>query len=219
MAYPGGRIIAVEEHVSGDKELASWEKVSEVIENETSYAVGECSCKHGAKLRGTPCQSGGPSNCCIWFGKVADYLVERDYAVRYEKESVYKLLKECEDAGLVHFMGNNLDTNIVLCNCCKCCCNYLKANKVVRQIGIQYTATSNFVCRVDEETCVGCGECVDICQLDALSVDDGTVKVNEQYCLGCGSCVSKCPTESLSLVRTSNNKPKLPHRKIVGAGV
>ena len=136
MSKPGGRLIAIEEYVSSDKEVASWERVSGIVENETSYAVGECGCKHIAKLKGEPCKSGAPSKCCIWFGKVADYLVERAYATRYTKESLYKLLKECEDAGLVHSVANRLTSNIVLCNCCKCCCIYLKANKRVREVGI-----------------------------------------------------------------------------------
>ena len=48
-----------------------------------------------------PCKTDAPSECCVWFGKVADYLVERDYAKRYTKEELYKLMKRCEEAGLV----------------------------------------------------------------------------------------------------------------------
>jgi len=217
---PLGRIVAIEENISGDKEVASWERLSGIIENETSYAVGECGCKHIAKLNGEPCKSEAPSKCCVWFGKVADYLVERDYATRYTKEELYKLLKTCEEAGLVHFTSNRtVSENIVLCNCCKCCCLYLKNNERIREAGIQFTETTNFVARVDEETCTGCGDCVDQCQLEALELSDDTVSVNEEYCLGCGACVSKCPTESLSLVRVSNKKPPELAIEIVGSGV
>ena len=133
---PALRAIAIEEHVSNNKELASWESITEIVENETSYAVGECGCKHIARLNGNPCKSGAPSKCCIWFGKVADYLVERDYATRYEKEAVYQLLKECGEAGLVHFIGNRMTPNVVLCNCCKCCCLFLKKHKLAREVGV-----------------------------------------------------------------------------------
>lgn len=219
-ARPLGRIVAIEENISHDKEIASWEKVSNIIENENSYAVGECGCKHIAKLSGTPCKSGAPSKCCVWFGKVADYLVERDYATRITKEEVYALLKRCEEAGLAHFTSNrSLTENIVLCNCCKCCCLYLRHNKRIREAGIKFVETTNFVTRVDEETCTGCGECVDYCQLDALQLSGDTVRVNEEYCLGCGACILKCPTESLSLSRVSNKKPPVPDIKIVGSGV
>jgi len=218
--HPVGRIVAIEENILNDKEIASWEKLSGIIENESSFAVGECGCKHIARLNGNPCTSGAPSKCCVWFGKVADYLVERDYATRYKKDEVYQLLKECEGAGFVHFTTNRLMTeNIVMCNCCKCCCGYLKNNKRIREAGLQFTATTNFVASVNKEACTACGECVDHCQLEALTLSDDSVYVNEAYCMGCGACVSICPTESMSLVRISYQKPLEPEIKIVGSGV
>ena len=211
ISKPHSRIVAIEENISEDKELADWEKLSVIIENETSYAVGECTCRHVAKIKGEPCKSEGPTKCCVWFGKMADYLIERDYAERYEKEDLYKLLKTCEEAGLVHFTTNRLlHDNIVLCNCCKCCCGHLKNNRAIREIDVKYIENTNFVARVDEDTCIGCGECVDYCQLEALSLVDDRITINEKYCLGCGACVSKCPTGSLSLVRLSHNKPPDP---------
>jgi len=220
LSEPMGRLLAIEENISNDKEIASWERLTEIIEKETSYAVGECGCKHIAKLSGNPCQSGAPSECCVWFGDVADYLVEREYAKRYTKEELFKLFKECEEAGLVHFTSNRSNSkNIVMCNCCKCCCGYLDSVKLARESGIQLMETSNFMAGVDEETCTGCGECVEYCQLEALELSDDVVIINEEYCLGCGSCVSKCPTESLSLFRVSHKKPPESMVRVVGSGV
>lgn len=221
LAEPLGRIVAIEENISDDKELTSWERLTHIIENERSYAVGECGCKHIAKLKGDPCKvEGAPSKCCVWFGKAADYLVEREYAKRFNKEELYNLLKKCEEAGLVHFTSNlSLTNNIVMCNCCKCCCAYLGTNRKVRTAGIQFVATTNFVTSVDKESCTGCEECINYCQAEALQLSGDTVNVNEEYCLGCGVCVSKCPMESLSLVRYSHIKPPKPEIEIVGCGV
>jgi Pyruvate/2-oxoacid:ferredoxin oxidoreductase delta subunit len=217
---PIGRLLAIEEQISADKQVADWERVSQIVEMESSYAVGECGCKHIAKLNNEPCQSGAPSKCCIWFGKMADYLVERNLADRYDKAQIYSLLKECEDAGLVHFTSNmNLSENIVMCNCCKCCCLYLKKQRFVRDFGVQMTANTNFVVRLDHESCVACGECVDYCQLEALEISNDTLTINDSYCLGCGACAAQCPTESLSLVRISNNKPPAPEVPLAGPGV
>ena len=216
---PGVRIVAIEETISDDKEIVSWERVSAVVESENSYAVGECTCKHMAKLNGTPCKSEAPSKCCVWFGKVADYMVEKGYATRISKEELYVLLKKCEEGGLVHVIGNRpLKNTPVLCNCCKCCCNYIKANKLVRQAGITFTQSSNFVARLKEETCIGCGQCVEYCQLEALALSGDLITINPEYCRGCGNCVPKCPTQSLSLVRVSNYQPPAPKLKAVGTG-
>ena len=121
---------------------------------------------------------------------------------------------------MVHFTSNlALTNNIVLCNCCKCCCAYLNANKKIRAAGVQFIATTNFVASVDQESCTGCEECIDYCQAEALQLSGDTVNVNEEYCLGCGVCVSNCPTESLFLVRRTNIKPPKSEIELVGCGV
>lgn len=51
---------------------------------------------------------------------------------------------------------------------------------------------------VDEEKCIGCGQCADICPVDAFSVDSGKAIINE-LCVECGSCVTACPVEAISL--------------------
>ena len=64
-----------------------------------------------------------------------------------------------------------------------------------------------FQAQVDNENCTGCGECVDLCQLEALQLSDELVRVNEKYCIGCGVCVSTCPTGCMSLKRVSDAEP------------
>jgi len=75
---PPARVISIERSVPTGKEVASWEQVSSIVENENSYALGECGCKHIARLNGKPCEADAPSKCCIWFGKLADFFVEGD---------------------------------------------------------------------------------------------------------------------------------------------
>lgn len=216
---PPGRLIPIEETVAHDKEVACWERLSSIIEEATSFALGHCACRQMAKLNGHTCKTGVDNQCCIYFDKMADYLVERNYAKRATKEEVYELIKECNDAGCVNFVPNRLDIDpLVVCNCCGCCCGYLEKVKVARDADVNLMDKTNFRARVDEDTCTGCGECVEYCQLEALSLDGDVVRINEKYCMGCGVCISKCPMESLSLERVSSKKPIDIEIKLVGAG-
>lgn len=78
---------------------------------------------------------------------------------------------------------------------------------------------NNFLAAVDHETCIGCADCVDRCQMDALEMEGETARVIEADCMGCGDCISACPSESLSLVRCSDLQPPEKPKEIVGIGV
>jgi len=52
---------------------------------------------------------------------------------------------------------------------------------------------------VDREKCTGCGECVEVCPLDAITLKDDVAVINEEECSDCGSCVDVCPTEAITL--------------------
>ena len=53
---------------------------------------------------------------------------------------------------------------------------------------------------VDEEKCVGCRECVEICPVDVYELQNQkSVPVNEEECLGCESCVEVCEEEAITV--------------------
>jgi hypothetical protein len=47
------------------------------------------------------------------------------------------------------------------------------------------------------EKCIGCGECVNICPVDALKLVDGKSSLDKNKCIGCASCMAVCPTMAL----------------------
>lgn len=53
--------------------------------------------------------------------------------------------------------------------------------------------------KIDKERCFGCGVCIDICPMDAISLLDGIAQVNEEDCTGCGICVDECMTGAIRI--------------------
>jgi len=202
----GLRTLTVEQELPPDATVLPFEQVSAIIDQETSFAAVYCHCRHQAKLNGNPCKvESVPERTCFYFGRVADFMVERRFARRVSKEECLDILRQCEAAGLVHNINNYLGRSLVLCNCCSCCCDFLVRMKKYR--GLQSVAPSNFIVQVDGENCTGCGTCLTRCQMEALALVDDTVSLTEDYCIGCGNCVSTCPVEALKMVRHADTRP------------
>jgi electron transfer flavoprotein alpha subunit/NAD-dependent dihydropyrimidine dehydrogenase PreA subunit len=51
---------------------------------------------------------------------------------------------------------------------------------------------------IDEQACIGCGACVEVCPFAALEMIDGIAVVNEN-CTACSACLEVCPVDALSL--------------------
>jgi len=47
--------------------------------------------------------------------------------------------------------------------------------------------------RVDKEECVGCGVCVNICPVGAVSLVSGKAEIDGTLCIKCGRCIQVCP--------------------------
>ena len=53
---------------------------------------------------------------------------------------------------------------------------------------------------LDEDLCIGCGNCVKVCGYDAIEMKENSIaKINIDNCDGCGLCVQICPNSALSL--------------------
>ncbi len=54
--------------------------------------------------------------------------------------------------------------------------------------------------KIDDEKCVGCGDCVDICPEEVFELqDEQTVPVMAEECVGCESCVEVCEEEAITV--------------------
>ncbi len=53
--------------------------------------------------------------------------------------------------------------------------------------------------KVDPNKCVGCGACVSVCPVQAISMEGDKAKVDPNKCVDCGACVSACPVQAISM--------------------
>jgi len=53
---------------------------------------------------------------------------------------------------------------------------------------------------VDEEKCIGCGECVDICPVEVYEMqNEKSVPINAEEFVGCESCIEVCEQEAITV--------------------
>ncbi|MEM2321193.1 MAG: FAD-dependent oxidoreductase [Candidatus Bathyarchaeia archaeon] len=71
------------------------------------------------------------------------------------------------------------------------------AAKVASFLKSEYITTSPEKVVVISELCNGCGECVKVCPVNAISIYEAKAKVDPFQCIGCGACVPSCPREAI----------------------
>ncbi len=57
---------------------------------------------------------------------------------------------------------------------------------------------SGHLASIDNEKCISCGICKDVCRFDAIKIRDEQYFVGPISCEGCGVCVWSCPQEAIN---------------------
>jgi ferredoxin len=190
--------------VDGGLHVLDYERASEVIGTAEHMGVGTCYCRHKMEHLGRACEA--PLGICMTFGGTADSLIRHGFARRVDRAEGMDLLREAYEHNLVQF-GENVQRGVAfICNCCGCCCEAMIA---ARRFGLlDPVYTTNFRPRVDEAQCNGCGKCVVVCPVEAMTLVSANdphrpkrrkASLNAEMCLGCGVCTRVCPTGGLRL--------------------
>lgn len=209
---PQLRTIPIEKSLTIEQNVSTYDELRSVIDNSDGIiSVANCVCRQGEDLKGNPCKKTEMRELCFQFRSAAKSYLEKGQARQITKEEAYEILQKAEDAGLVIQPGNS-QRPMAICCCCGCCCEVLKNQKKLESPA-QFFAT-NFYAEVSNELCVGCGTCVDRCNMDALSVDEEVAIINLARCIGCGACVPSCPEEALSLKK--KQEEVVPPKNTIG---
>jgi len=100
------RVIPVQKEIEGKTEIQPYEKVSQIIESHTRFAVADCICRKIGKMTGKGCDK--LMEACMSFGPAADFNIENGIGREITKEEAKQILEKAEEAGLIHCSTNKV---------------------------------------------------------------------------------------------------------------
>jgi Pyruvate/2-oxoacid:ferredoxin oxidoreductase delta subunit len=189
------RVIPVSKSVSAEMNVMAYEAAESIIKKQSKIVVAPCICRKEQNMVGHGCDR--PLETCLILGAGAFFYIQNNIGRSVSQEEALEILNNGIEAGLV-LQPSNSQNPSVICMCCGCCCLVLKnLNKLDEPAKVAYT---NYHVIVSEDECSACGNCEDICQMSAITVEDESAVVNLARCIGCGLCVTRCDFEATTLV-------------------
>ncbi|EDU38634.1 pyridine nucleotide-disulfide oxidoreductase [Clostridium sporogenes] len=204
------RVIPIESAIEGDTRRASYEEISDLINKHEIFSVADCACRTSMRVIGQGCGH-TVEEMCIQLGPAAEYYIRTGRGRRITREEAIAICKKAEKEGLIHQIPNlsGPGKTLAICNCCGCSCFGLRNANLYRNPDF---SRSNYVSQVDKDKCVACGQCVENCPSNALT-------------LGQNLCTKKpviVETEKETPYDTKWGKdkwnPDYRHRKVVAEG-
>ncbi|MFX0043948.1 MAG: ATP-binding protein [Candidatus Hodarchaeota archaeon] len=182
------------------EQILPTQQIRELIEKYDDIAVGLCYCRQHNEFLGNPCKQIELIPSCFTLGKSAKHTSNHGFSKLVSKEEALKILKQCEEAGLVHkayhLHGDSNKEEVAICNCCSCCC--LTARDCLI---LPVANETNYLASIDHDLCIGCGTCVEKCYNNAIELlEDNKAERLEEFCIGCGVCAYFCPENAISLI-------------------
>ncbi|MGE5381543.1 MAG: ATP-binding protein [Methylocystaceae bacterium] len=198
------RVVPIEETVPAQNLILDIDSARQILREAELIAASPCPCRVQARQvgKGHDCPAPKDVNLCLQINLFAQHALERGVGESISNEEALRRIGMAEDAGLVHQVRNNVKKDMLMCNCCSCCCTGLY---MIDKLGYNAYAKSRFQVEFETSTCKGCGKCVQRCQFKAITIDksipvkERVAEIDFDKCYGCGYCVATCPTKSLTL--------------------
>jgi len=184
--------------------VLDYERATEIIKSASHRGIGLCYCRHKMHHVNKACAA--PMDICMTFNNSAASLIKHGFARSVDVTEGLDLLQVAYEHNLVQFGENVREQVNFICNCCGCCCEAMIA---ARRFAIMNPVhTTNFIPEIDGKNCNGCGRCVNICPVEAMTLISAnnpikpkikTARLNEELCLGCGLCCKACTRNCIQL--------------------
>jgi electron transport complex protein RnfB len=186
------RVVPTQDSLKSEA-ILPYDDVRAILMASKTFNVRDCICRVQQEHLGQPCEY--PVEICLNFSQYERAPKPGDLT----QAEALALLDKAEEVGLVHTVSNVMEGVGYVCNCCGCCCGILRG---ITDWGIENSvAYANYYAVIDPQFCANCGNCIERCQVGAISEGDGVSVVDRARCIGCGLCVSGCPNDVARLVR------------------
>lgn len=181
------------------------EEIAELAGNAMTVVRMPCACRWNLEKKEERCCyaiSYGPEpwyrNIDMgYFGKASDEGLESLSA-----ETAVKQMRAMEEQGSIHTIWTMMTPFIgAICNCRPADC---LAMLTLSRTSMETMERAEYVARVDEALCTGCGACEAECHFRAIDGHQHSgsshAHIDNHQCFGCGLCRRVCAPEAISLV-------------------
>ncbi len=208
-----GRVVPVNRRIESQAEVLPYDDLKALLSSCKSFRVADCICRKEHGLLGKPCSH--TMETCLSFSREEDaYEGMQPWGREITLDEALEVLDRSEEEGLVHCTYNVQRGPFFVCNCCSCCCGFLRA---VNEHGAPYMlARSNYVAEIDLDECSECGDCAqERCPVEAISNGDEGYRVDGERCIGCGVCAMGCEYDSIRLVLRPEEERLTPPGNVI----
>ena len=178
------------------------------IDKACNIVVRDCPCRDH-----WDCKDHEKSLGCMMMGKATLDMAmpPEDRGHVATKEEALKHVRSAIENGLIPILGTmimeaegydvtDIEHFMSVCFCCSCCCiNGRVMQRVSADIAKLFQRMEGLTVKVDQDICVGCGACLEVCVFKGREIIDGKARVNQKRCLGCGRCETTCPNGAISI--------------------
>jgi ferredoxin len=168
------------------------ENLRDLVKGADVIAVVPCTCRRSLH------RCDAKVELCVLFNRGAEYAINRGAGRKVSADEAMAILREGEEAGLVHTWPFALSSRLnEICNCCRDCC-------IIFDPGFKFgtldrgLAKSHLRAEVHKHVCDGCQDCVEMCFFGAIEMKKDPpgkklkAEVDPEKCYGCGACVVAC---------------------------
>ena len=73
-------------------------------------------------------------------------------------------------------------------------------------------------CKIDESLCTGCGLCINVCPVSAITISDAA-HIDNDLCTGCGACINVCRKGAIIEVPDEMVRENVSVPAVIASGV